>query len=84
MFSKKKKKKITRIQNKFLNFIYEKEKKSLIKQGKMDPTSNKIFIKHINEYIEIENQIKCSVKNEINFINFYFEEIVPEKYKKLL
>jgi hypothetical protein len=50
----------------------------------MDPTNNKIFIKHIDEYIEIENQIKHSVKNEINFINFYFEEIVPEKYKKLL
>ena len=82
MFSKKKKN--LHIHSKFINYIYEKEKRNLIKQGKMNASDNKIFIKHIDEYTEIENQIRYSVKNEINFINFYFEEIIPEKYKKLL
>lgn len=57
-------------------------KKKLIEQYKQNE-NKKIVIQDINDIIKIENKIKQSVVNEKNFINFFFDRIIPKKYKKL-
>ena len=79
-FFSKKKKKI--MNDEFIEYIFAIEKKKLIEQYKQNE-NKKIIIQDINDIIKIENKIKQSVMNEKNFINFFFDRIIPKKYKKL-